>query len=180
MWRKWKNILVSMFLSVLTATLLKQTNIIDYSIFMVNESNYDFYWNVINFNAIISGFMFTALGIIMGMSDGKIMQRLSATSIVDRMYLNVVFGIWAGIVSVCLALLVIISSSAMTNLLMNFIPFVITISIIFTLCCFVKSTNDIWYLITKTRKSTSNERMSLERRQAVYDWINEDNKKGSR
>lgn len=62
-------------LSVLTATLLKQTNIIDYSIFMVNESNYDFYWNVINFNAIISGFMFTALGIIMGMSDGKIMQR---------------------------------------------------------------------------------------------------------
>lgn len=75
MWRKWKNILVLMFLSVLTATLLKQTNIIDYSIFMVNESNYDFYWNVINFNAIISGFMFTALGIIMGMSDGKIMQR---------------------------------------------------------------------------------------------------------
>ena len=170
-WRKWKSIIISLFFAIVISALLKRLNLVNLEFFLKLEKNNDQYWNIINFSSIISGFMFTALGIILSTADGKVMKYLASTNIVDRMYINIVFGIWGGIFSIILSLFMIISTNEIFNFLVKIIPYVLLISIIFTLQCFVKSTKDVWYIIKQTRKSAINEKMSLERRQAVYEDV---------
>lgn len=169
MWRKWKNLIISLFFAIVVSIILLRFDLVNLDLFLKVDNNSDLYWNIINFSSIISGFMFTALGIILSTADGKVMKYLASTSIVDRMYINVVFGIWGGIFSIILSLFMIVSTDEIFNMLLRIIPCSLSISIIFTLQCFVKSTKDIWYIIKQTRKVSITEKMSIERRQAVYE-----------
>lgn len=171
MFKKLKNIGISLFFAIIISILIKKIGIIEFDSFIDSQARIDLYWNIINFNAIISGFMFTSLGIILSTADGKVMKYLATSTIVDKMYINIVFGIWAGIFSIALSLLMIFINENIFEYLKNIIPMVLIISIIFTLQCFIKSTKDIWYIIRQTRQKALNEKISQERRQKVYEQI---------
>ncbi len=183
MFKKWKNISISLFFAIIISIIIKKSGLIEFDSFIDFQNSKDLYWNIINLNAIISGFMFTSLGIILSTADGKVMRYLATSTIVDKMYINIVFGIWAGIFSIALSLLMIFINENIFEYLKNIIPMVLIISIIFTLqCfikvsiifnlqCFIKSTKDIWHIIKQTRQKALNEKMSHERRQKVYEQI---------
>lgn len=171
MFKKWKNISISLFFAIIISIIIKKSGLIEFDSFIDFQNSKDLYWNIINLNAIISGFMFTSLGIILSTADGKVMRYLATSTIVDKMYINIVFGIWAGIFSIALSLLMIFINENISEHLKQSIPMVLTVSIIFNLQCFIKSTKDIWYIIKQTRQKALNEKMSHERRQKVYEQI---------
>lgn len=67
------------------------------SIFITDSGYRNNHFNLLSTAAILAGFMFTALSMLMGMADKKIIQSLAQTTILDKKQSRMILGIEADI-----------------------------------------------------------------------------------
>ena len=67
------------------------------SIFITDPGYRNNHFNLLSTAAILAGFMFTALSMLMGMGDKKIVQLLAQTTILDKKQSRMILGIEADI-----------------------------------------------------------------------------------
>ena len=78
------------------------------SIFITDSGYRNNHFNLLSTAAILAGFMFTALSMLMGMADKKIIQSLAQTTILDKKQSRMILGIKADIGCIlCAALFVL-------------------------------------------------------------------------
>lgn len=170
--RKYKKSFILIFVSLFLTYILKATSLININVLMDKPVRVDYYWNVINFGAIISGFMFTLLGVIISTIDKKVMRRLMVTTIVDEIYINISLGVCTGIFSIMLSLFLIFIGDSIVDSTISVLAYLDISSIVLLLFSFIKGVKDIVFILNKTIEDLSNEGMTKERRQRVYDEIN--------
>lgn len=170
--RKYKKSFILIFVSLFLTYILKETSLININVLMDKPVRVDYYWNVINFGAIISGFMFTLLGVIISTIDKKVMRRLMVTTIVDEIYINISLGVCTGIFSIMLSLFLIFIGDSIVDSTISVLAYLDISSIVLLLFSFIKGVKDIVFILNKTIEDLSNEGMTKERRQRVYDEIN--------
>jgi len=159
--------LITIALTFITVLLLYHFNILECELLGSNEAT-ELYWNIINFSALLAGFMFTTLGVIMGVtiSDtiAKIVKKFEKTSILDHMFLNIVVGVVSCLVTIVFFLVIILSSAKLqgkfSGTTSQFTIAVITTLIFYSLICFLKSITDFWFLIKIIGKEILSKRMS--------------------
>lgn len=170
--RKYKKSFILIFVSLFLTYILKETSLININVLMDKPVRIDYYWNIINFGAIISGFMFTLLGVIISTIDKKVMRRLMVTTIVNEIYINISLGVCTGIFSIMLSLFLIFIGDSIVDSIVSVLAYLDISSIMLLLFSFIKGVKDIVFILNKTIEDLSNEGMTKERRQRVYDEIN--------
>lgn len=170
--RKYKKSFILIFVSLFLTYILKETSLININVLMDKPVRIDYYWNIINFGAIISGFMFTLLGVIISTIDKKVMRRLMVTTIVNEIYINISLGVCTGIFSIMLSLFLIFIGDSIVDSTISVLAYLDISSIVLLLFSFIKGVKDIVFILNKTIEDLSNEGMTKERRQRVYDEIN--------
>ena len=152
---------------------LMQKGIIGF-VFENPSDNDELYWNLINLNSILAGFMFTSLGVIMSLSDSEFIKKIEATNILDRMYSNIIKGVVSSLISLIMSLIIVFGSEKMFTLLEVFsglASVVFLVPIFLALVSFLVSIADVRKLIKAIRKYAKKDTMSRERRLAAYNSI---------
>lgn len=104
--KNWiKFISLFLFTAIFTACLLCE-NIINLEKIM--EASDEFQYNVISMSAIIGGFLFTGISILISTLDKERIKRLWDNNYLDNLYRSAFVGMIANVVSIILALLFLI------------------------------------------------------------------------
>ena len=80
------------------------------------EDYIDFQFNLITVSTIFAGFLYTNYSILIGLSDTKLVEKISATSIIEKRNVFILNGILDSFLSVVLGLLLIIIFAYSGNL----------------------------------------------------------------
>lgn len=154
---KTKNLVSSVFISVLTvivSIVLMRTNIIDVNKLMssVNNFEYDFQFNLIQTSAIIAGFLFSGVSILISAIDKKRIQRLWDYNYLDNLYVFAFEGMIANLISILCAICILIVSLhdkarfvciyiEMISLILGFVSFIICIKYLISIILRLKNSN---------------------------------------
>ena len=154
---KTKNLVFSVFISVLTvivSIVLMRTNIIDVNKLMssVNNFEYDFQFNLIQTSAIIAGFLFSGVSILISAIDKKRIQRLWDYNYLDNLYVFAFEGMIANLISILCAICILIVSLhdkarvvciyiEMISLILGFVSFIICIKYLISIILRLKNSN---------------------------------------
>jgi Fe2+ transport system protein B len=146
---------------------LTAKNMVDFSILTAKDSS-GVHFNLITVNSVLAGFMFTALSLIIGLSNTETVMRLEKAHFMHAIYNNIVLGIIFSIVSIIISLIMIFIMPSIISFILNeggierfpivgdivfvFVPFFEITTLILAIGCFVLSVFDTRFIIKSVRK----------------------------
>lgn len=130
-----KTLVFSYVVSLIIVWLLLYHSNVKFSDFLDNSSQF----NIISFNGLIAGFLFTSLSIIMTIAEKEGVKRLYVGGYLDQFYNTIILGIIHHVVAVVLGLITLLKPIKVDETLVK-IQF---ISEIIGVCLFVIS---VFYL----------------------------------
>ncbi|MEC1723937.1 hypothetical protein P9E34_04145 [Schinkia azotoformans] len=113
------------------------------------EKNVEFHQNLLTVNTIFLGFLFTALGIMVGFADKKLIKALDVAGYMDNYYNSIYFGMfYHGISTVISTVAVVLGNVVLINELILIQQITLLGGVLF----FIKSILGILKIIREIRK----------------------------
>lgn len=91
-------------------------NLLYDNIYMIITQNDDFLYNAISFSAVIGGFLFTGVGILISAIDKERIKRLWDNHYLDNMYRFAIIGIISNVVTFLISWFIILVKSTYEEL----------------------------------------------------------------
>ena len=99
--KNWIKLLLVLVLSIVLSILLPVFSIIDPD--KIRSLGGDFQYNIISTSAIIGGFLFTGISILISAIDKERIRRLWENNYLDNLYYSAFIGMIASVSSICFA-----------------------------------------------------------------------------
>ena len=100
--KNWRNFIIILLLSIVVPFLLFQCSLID--IEGIVALGADFHYNMISMSAIIGGFLFTGISILISAIDKERIQRLWQNNYLDNLYRAAFVGMISNVLTIIAAL----------------------------------------------------------------------------
>lgn len=145
--RKNKSLVIMYIIFISLIYILLKKNIFIINNELICDNN--FQYNIISFNSVIAGFLFTGLSIIMTLSEKPGIDRLYKGGYLDVFYNTVLLGILHHVISILSGILLLFNIKQFLNINVR------TLEIIFFLLgmlFFVKSTFYLRFLLSLMKK----------------------------
>ncbi|HID0814614.1 TPA: hypothetical protein ACXNW8_000196 [Clostridium botulinum] len=166
--KRSKYIIIELLLLIIFFYMVKK-NIININIL---ENNH---FNLITVNSIFAGFLFSALALIVGLFDDKVLVRLERADFLENIYTKIINGIINSVISIVLSLYNIFIGPRFINITSVRYSFLREISstftkglelffLIATIVFFILGVKDIQFIIRSVRKRVRSE---LPKNQAI-------------
>ena len=128
--KNWVKLVISVIIPIIFTILLFSLNIIKTQ--EIIKAGNDIQFNIISFSAIIGGFLFTGISILVSIIDKERIKRLWKNNYLDNLYRSASIGIVANIVSIvaALALVFCITCGQITNAIIVSEVFFIILSLV--------------------------------------------------
>lgn len=144
MFKRNRTLIAFILLTIGLCTILICKGIIDISILLGKDKGIHF--NLLTVSSIIGGFMFSGLGLLVGVSGNKLMKELDRAQLMDSIYNNVIAGILFSVISIIFALIMIFNIFIM-DIAKKYIVSVEIIALALGIVCFFLSVIDLKFII---------------------------------
>lgn len=153
---------------------LIRMKVIDISI--VNDNHF----NLITVNSVFAGFLFSALALIVGLSNDKILIRLERADFMDSIYKNIIRGITTSIMSIATSIFNIfvnpsiiskLGSNNYNDIFIYFMPAIELFFLMLTICIFMFAVRDVKFIIKSVRHKIRGEFPNKDDIQKTIDLI---------
>ena len=146
--KNWRNFIIILLLSVVVPFLLFQFSLID--IEGIVALGADFHYNMISMSAIIGGFLFTGISILISAIDKERIQRLWQNNYLDNLYRAAFVGMIANVLTIIAAVLFLCAvHTEKTGIILIKAEF---ITLFAGLVFFIWSIKHLLFIITRMRK----------------------------
>lgn len=143
---------------------LYYSNKIELSSFFYQNDNdmiyKDFQFNLLSFSAILAGFMFTALSLLLSVNDNKLINEMKKLKLWDTIHKTLIAGIYISLCSIFIAALIIFITLGDT--LARTLSFFQLNFIILSIVLFLFAVIDVEFIITTVRKNAKKGNMTDE------------------
>lgn len=109
----------------------------------------DFHQNLLTVNTIFLGFLFTALGIMVGFADKKLIKALDIAGYMDNYYNSIYFGMFFHGVSTVISTIAVVLGS---DIILNEFIIIQQVTLLGGVLFFIKSILGILKIISEIRK----------------------------
>ncbi len=146
--KNWRNFIIILLLSIVVPFLLFQFSLID--IEGIVSLGADFHYNMISMSAIIGGFLFTGISILISAIDKERIQRLWQNNYLDNLYRAAFVGMIANVLTIIAAVLFLCAvHTEKTGIILIKAEF---ITLFAGLVFFIWSIKHLLFIITRMRK----------------------------
>ena len=146
--KNWRNFIIILLLSIVVPCLLFQFSLID--IEGIVSLGADFHYNMISMSAIIGGFLFTGISILISAIDKERIQRLWQNNYLDNLYRAAFVGMIANVLTIIAAVLFLCAvHTEKTGIILIKAEF---ITLFAGLVFFIWSIKHLLFIITRMRK----------------------------
>lgn len=136
--KNWISLFLVLAVSIVGSILLLKSSFFD--ICKLEKLESDFHYNAISMSAIIGGFLFTGITILISVIDRERIERLWNNSYLDNLYRSAFVGMIANVITIITAfsLILIDVSKKAKDILLQIEVVTIIIGIIFFVWCIIK------------------------------------------
>ena len=136
--KNWISLFLVLAVSIVGSILLLKSSFFD--ICKLEKLESDFHYNAISMSAIIGGFLFTGITILISVIDRERIERLWNNSYLDNLYRSAFVGMIANVITIITAfsLILIDVSKKAKDILLQIEVVTIIIGIIFFVWCITK------------------------------------------
>ena len=146
--KNWKNFIIILLLSIVVPFLLFQFSLID--IEGIVSLGADFHYNMISMSAIIGGFLFTGISILISAIDKERIQRLWQNNYLDNLYRAAFVGMISNVLTIIAAVVYLcFAYGEKIGIILIKAEF---ISLFVGIVFFVWSIKHLLFIITRMRK----------------------------
>ena len=146
--KNWRNFIIILLLSIVVPFLLFRFSLID--IEGIVALGADFHYNMISMSAIIGGFLFTGISILISAIDKERIQRLWQNNYLDNLYRAAFVGMIANVLTIIAAVLFLCAiQTEKTGIILIKAEFV---TLFVGLVFFIWSIKHLLFIITRMRK----------------------------
>lgn len=146
--------------SIVIPILLMLSNIIDVSKLLSPQNGlaFDFQYNAIQTSAIIAGFLFSGVSILLSAIEKKRIKRAWDNHYLDNLYVFAFEGMFSNVVTIVCALLIILSS--MPNEIIRFFIGVEIVLLVLGIVSFVVCIKYLVFIILRLKRGLNEEENS--------------------
>ena len=146
--KNWRNFIIILLLSIVVPFLLFQFSLID--IEGIVALGADFHYNMISMSAIIGGFLFTGISILISAIDKERIQRLWQNNYLDNLYRAAFVGMISNVLTIIAAVVYLcFAYGEKIGIILIKAEF---ISLFVGIVFFVWSIKHLLFIITRMRK----------------------------
>ncbi len=146
--KNWRNFIIILLLSIVVPFLLFQFSLID--IEGIVSLGADFHYNMISMSAIIGGFLFTGISILISAIDKERIQRLWQNNYLDNLYRAAFVGMISNVLTIIAAVVYLcVAYGEKIGIILIKAEF---ISLFVGITFFIWSIKHLLFIITRMRK----------------------------
>lgn len=153
--RKYKGLIILLLFIIITSgIIIKYSNIYENYWIKLYSCNNDFHYNLITFNSVIAGFLFSGISILVSLISNPSIKRLWDNGYLDGLYRSGGIGIFMSVASIIMAFITVLKIIGINNTVFIRIWTIIEIMLAMgSLVLFLYCVKKLMFSITTLRKS---------------------------
>lgn len=153
--RKYKILLILLLFIIITSgIIIIRSNLYEDYWVKLYSCNNDFHYNLITFNSVIAGFLFSGISILVSLISNPSIKRLWDNGYLDGLYRSGGIGIFMSVISIIMAFITVLNVIGINNTVFIRIWTIIEIMLaIGSLILFLYCVEELMFSITTLRKS---------------------------
>lgn len=153
--RKYKILLILLLFIIITSgIIIIRSNLYEDYWVKLYSCNNDFHYNLITFNSVIAGFLFSGISILVSLISNPSIKRLWDNGYLDGLYRSGGIGIFMSVISIIMAFITVLNVVGINNTVFIRIWTIIEIMLaIGSLILFLYCVEELMFSITTLRKS---------------------------
>ena len=153
--RKYKILLILLLFIIITSgIIIIRSNLYEDYWVKLYSCNNDFHYNLITFNSVIAGFLFSGISILVSLISNPSIKRLWDNGYLDGLYRSGGIGMFMSVISIIMAFITVLNVIGINNTVFIRIWTIIEIMLaIGSLILFLYCVEELMFSITTLRKS---------------------------